>query len=186
MSIQTSNFVTSSLKPEIEKSLNRLYAYLCELASTNGPHVGLNLLNKFVESSLFDNHSSGVIVQPHTPSTTPTKLTSPQASQVSYSFFQFAFKFLINYDQDNEDNLVVSTRSTQLQTIRLYEAHLEKLLEVNKRTEGWFLISCVLALAWCLTSKSSQIRLGALDLVEKLNKRLDDNDYSTWKLLLKK
>lgn len=192
MSIQTSNFVSSSVKPEIEQSLNRLYTYLCELATSTTSKqwsaVGASILDKFVESTLFDNHSSATNPSAHTPSTTPTKLTSPQTTAtVSYSFFQFAFKFLIDYEADGEDDLNCGkVNSSQLETIRLFDAHLDQLLEVNKRTESWLLMSVIMALAWCFTSKSSQIRLTALALVQKLNVRLDDDEFATWKLFLKK
>lgn len=77
--------------------------------------------------------------------------------------------------------------ASQIETIRLYEANLEHLLEMSKRTDGWLLSSVLLALAWCLTSKSSQVRLDALRLVQKFNEKLaQDENTSCWSQFLRK
>lgn len=145
--------------------------------------LGASILGKFVESPLFSNQSNGSASSPNlTHPSTPTKLTTPQTS-INYSFFQFAFKFLINYDQE-KDMVEVST-SSQVETIRLFDANLDQFLEVNRRTDGWLLSSVIMALTWCLTSKTSSIRLSSLRLIEKLNERLDEENV-IWKNFLKK
>lgn len=165
------------MKGEIEKSLNRLYVYLCDLATSkhaSTTHAGTSILNKFVESACFSSVHAPV-------ANSPTKITAVSQPH-NYSYFQFSFKFLINYNDEE---------ASQLETIRLYEANLGQLLETNKRTDSWLLSSVVLALAWALTSKTSEVRLSTLGLVKKLYEALCeqtdlDDDNVMWKDFLKR
>lgn len=176
MSIQIFNFVNNNntTRLEIEKSLNRLYAYLCQMTTSDYKQYHI-ILAKFMESGCFLSSS-----QPSSANQTPTKLTSSNSNSSIYTFFQFAFKFLIIYDSESNTQSV-----TQLETIRLFELNLDQFFEMNKKTADSMLNSVILALTWCLTSENMKVRSCALKLMDKIHAKLDESQQM-WTVYLKK
>lgn len=119
----------------------------------------------------------------------PTKISSCNNSNISNSFLQFAFKFLI-YSGD-EDNLLLNENSNasdsleraqlllstaQERTIQLFNIYLKDLVAFGKNSnESSMLNALVLVLSWCLTSKASNIRTEALDLLNKCHQFISEH-----------
>ena len=184
ISIQIYNFVNnnSTTRLEIEKSLHRLYTYLCKMTANDYKQFQIILI-KFIESGCFLSSS-----QSASPCLTPTKLTTITTTlnsnpPVVYSFFQFAFRFLIIYDTESKN----ANNETQLETIHLFELNLNQFLEMNKKLANTdsMLISVILALTWCLTSECTKVRCSALKLMEKFHIQLAESQ-TIWSEYLKK
>lgn len=120
----------------------------------------------------------------------PTKISSTNNSNISNSFLQFAFKFLI-YSGD-EENLLLNENSNgitdsvervqlllstaQERTIQLFNIYLKDLVAFGKNSnESSMLNALVLVLSWCLTSKAANIRTEALDLLNKCHQLISEH-----------
>ena len=179
LAIQTSNFVNTQNKIEIDLILNRIYTYLCSVSSSEASLSSLILL-KFIQSGCFSSSQS--------PAHTPTKAagTNGSGSAGASSFLQFAFKYLIYFDDSSEkvDTLLL----VQQRTIRLLNENAQDLILNSKKYDSSVLNALILALIWCLTSKHSKTRVEALSLLESLNSSSflsNESDY-IWLGCLKK
>lgn len=186
LAIQISNFVNGNSNVEIEKCLNRIYVYLCA-ARQEYKQFGA-ILDKLTQSSCFINAHS-------TSTQTPTKLTTPTANPATYTFYQFSFKFLIDYglfnDGDHKSATADELNCTQLETVRLYQTNLDEFIEMSRRrTDDSMLNSVLLALTWCLTSENRLVRTHSLRLIESIGDKLSaveaDAQPDPWTLYIKK
>lgn len=114
-----------------------------------------------------------------------TKITSVNNSNISNSFLQFAFKFLI-YSQSSDQgaflNQIVdehdsaSILTAQEYTIQLFSIYLKDLVAFAKNSnESTMLNALVLTLTWCLTSTVVSVRSEAMDLLEKCHKLISEH-----------
>ena len=175
INIQTSNFVNLNSKLEIESILNQLYAHLCDVSSENNLTYIL-ILKKFTQSSFFNSLAFSVATS--APQKALTKITNANNSNISNSFLQFAFKFLIYSGKSDEDTQENSTllSTTQERTIQLFGIYLKDLVAFPKNSnESSMLNALVLVLAWCLTSETKSVRSETLDLLEKCHKLISEH-----------
>jgi len=182
INIQTSNFVNLNSKIEIESILNQLYAHLCSASSDNDPTFVL-VLKKFTQSSFFNSLAFSAATS--APQKALTKITNANNSNISNSFLQFAFKFLIcserpaEVDYLNEATALVEKSAlllTQERTIQLFSVYLKDLVAFTKNSnESSLLNALVLMLAWCLTSETRTVRSEALDLLEKCHQLISEH-----------
>jgi len=118
----------------------------------------------------------------------PTKISSANNSNITNSFLQFAFKFLIysheegsllNEDcseTDNEERAQLLLSTAQERTIQLFNIYLKDLVAFGKNSnESSMLNALVLVLSWCLTSQAPNIRTEALDLLNKCHQLISEH-----------
>jgi hypothetical protein len=197
INIQMSNFVNLNSKIEIENILNQLYVHLC-VASNENPFFDL-ILKKFSQSQFFNNLTNSLSA---TSPQTPTKISIANNSNISNSFLQFAFKFLIYSSDKNKeclndfesaslsakletDNNIVLLIS-QLRTIQLFDVYLSDLTNnLKKSNENSMLNSLISLLTWCLCSSHEIIRIEAINLLEKINSTIKTDDF-VWSDFIKK
>ncbi len=197
INIQMSNFVNKNTKLEIESILNQLYVHLC-IASNENRFFDL-ILKKFSQSSFFNSLTNSLSA---TSPQTPTKISLANNSNISNSFLQFAFKFLIYSSEKNDeflnelDTVYLSNRLendcstalliTQLRTIQLFDTYLADLTNNSKKSnENSMLNALVLSLTWCLCSSHEIIRIEAINLLEKIN-QADLTELFVWSTFIRK
>lgn len=173
ISIQVSNFTNKNVKNETEDILNKIYVHLCAQATENS-YFSL-IMKRFIHSNSFANNQ--------TPSHTPTKQSVVNSSS-THSFYQFIFKFLL-YSEEFEAKPNSFYFDAQIQTIYLYSQNLDEFLASSKKTEHVLLNSVLLVLTWCLTSPNYLTRLKALNLLEQINEKCEQENLE-WKNYLKK
>ena len=192
--IQMSNFVNLNAKLEIEKILNKLYAHICLVSSSGGGGEKsvefIQVLKKFTQASFFNSLAySSTVSAPYT----PTKISAINNSNISNSFLQFAFKFLIHSERDGAEmallNEPFASVSTQTRTLQLFGIYLNDLLDnFAKSNESSLCNALVLSATWCLTSPNDSVRGEALRLLDKCHSMnvASPVDSFKWQTLIKK
>jgi hypothetical protein len=152
------------------------------------------ILKKFTQSTFFNSLAySSAVSAPHT----PTKISSVNNSNISNSFLQFAFKFLIFSTKSSdhmhlceqlENTIHENLGVTQEHTIQLFGIYLNDLvMNSSKLNEGSMLNALILTLTWCLTSETENIRSGAIKLLEKCQElSVSSNGEFKWSNYIKK
>ena len=99
------------------------------------------------------------------------------ATQPNATFLQFAFKYLLYFEERNEkeEDKEDVMRLTQVRTLRLLDEHSDELLLINFAAANDLATvdALVLVLLWCLTSRSKKVRAQATSLLEKVKSHSD-------------
>ena len=181
IAIQNSNFVNKNSRNEIEALVGDIYVFLCHAAtpdSNNHAWFFNHILAKFIQG----NFTTGLNIS-------PTKTSTTASMQ---NFYHFSFKFLLYLPSlEKKSNQLNSGRllAAQIHTLCLYAQNVAEFLEFTSKKIELF-SSLLFIISWCLTSDHNQLRLSALNLLEKVHDQLNNGDYTNnvtwWSIYLKK
>ena len=179
ITIQMSNFVNTNIRAEIEQVLNELYVSLC-LKSPQDliyPHI----IQKLTQAHCFFFHQAPA-------SQIQTSLAPVAKGTVNHQFFNFAFKFLVDQSNQEVNNNNDQKSLVQSKTIQLFSNYIKDLLASEKKHDSSLVSGLVLALTCCLTSTSQDVRVEALDLLEKIGAEGSESEGESfmWSAFIRK
>ena len=117
-----------------------------------------------------------------------TSLAPVAEGTVNHQFINFSFKFLVDQSKQEVNNNNDQNSLFQSKTIQLFSIYIKDLLVNEKKHDSSLVSGLVLALTCCLTSTSQDVRVEALDLLEKIGAEgnVSEGDSFLWSAFIRK